>query len=86
MQVETELLELKKNVCEWADSVNEVAKRVNDLAVQDSKTLDVVKMLIEKTDSTCALLAKAILELEDPEGNHCMTIGSRNALLELAKK
>ena len=44
-----------------------------------------IGQLAESTNQAITILAKAILELEDPEANHCLKIGTRHALQSLSE-
>ncbi len=63
-----------------------IITEMTDMTRSMGRLADCISTLSRATDNAITILAQGILELEDPESNHCMTIGTRNALRELAKR
>lgn len=56
----------------------------SDLMRNDIELAKGITELVKVTDKAITILASAILELEDPEANHCLKLGTRDALQILA--
>ena len=57
-----------------------------ELLQQDLDTVKGLHDLAKCVDEITIILASALLELENPEGNHHLTIATRNKLRRLAEK
>lgn len=57
----------------------------SDLMKNDIELAKGITELVSVTDKAITILASAILELEDPEANHCLRIGTRDALRTLVE-
>lgn len=56
-----------------------------DMLNNDIELAKGVGQMAEAVNQAIGILAAAILELEDPEGHHCLKIGTRHALQALAE-